>query len=392
MSKISKIQGLLTSLKTSRKRILVGVLCLCLVVFLGQRYLGKKQNSAAVLAARVQVAKAQSRANFTSGLDTTTSLKANADVILKSKVDTYVKQFYVEKGQSFPAGALLVELEHGNQSAQVESASAQIDVNRAAAASAQSTLKNAASDQERYDILIAKGYTTRQEVEAKRTNASTAGADYNKAVSNIAYAEAQLKAAEASLRDYYFTAPFDGVVLDDYSMSVGSKVAPETSILRIADISVIKASISIPEQQLQNIKEGMLATITCDSLPGQKFTGTIKKLNAFVDTQTHTVQADVYIDNTAYHNVLKPGMFARVFVEENATATALVIPSEALNKENKILVVREHKVITVPVAPGLTYKNETAVTGALQAGDLVITSGGNSLKDGDEVTYDEESA
>ena len=373
-----------------KKQLLWGLLGLVVVFCAGRYFLGHKQVQVAAAQTRVQVTKAQYNDNFSAGLDTTTSLKANADVIIKSKVDTYVKKIYLAKGQSFAQGELLLELDHASQSAQVEAARSQIAMNQAAATSAKSTMENAAVEQKRYDTLIAQGYTTRQEVASKRTSAKTAQADYDKAVSNIAYAEAQLNSATASLNDYYFKAPFNGVVLDDYNMSVGSKVAPETSVLRIADIATIKAQINIPEQQLQKIKEGMTANVTCDSLPGQQFTGTIKNINAFVDTETHTVQADIYIDNAAYDYVLKPGMFARVFVVEKVASKALVIPSEAVRKDNTVLLVRDHKAVTVPVTVVLAYNKNTAVIGAIKDGDLVIISGGNSLKDGDAVTYDEE--
>lgn len=372
-----------------KKQALWVLLGLIVVFCVGRHFLGNKQVQVAAAQTRVQVAKAQYNDNFSAGLDTTTSLRANADVIIKSKVDTYVKKIYLTKGQSFTTGDLLLELDHANQSAQVEAARSQISMNQAAATSAKSTMENAAIEQKRYDILIAKGYTTRQEVASKRTSAKTAQADYDKAVSNIAYAEAQLNSATASLNDYFFKAPFDGVVLDDYNMSVGSKVAPEVSVLRIADIATIKAQINIPEQQLQNIKEGMTANVTCDSLPGQKFTGTIKNINAFIDTDTHTVQADIYIDNAAYNYVLKPGMFARIFVVEKAASKVLVIPSEAIRKDGTVLVVRDHKIVTSKVNTVLSYNKSSAVTGDVKEGELVVISGGNTLKDSDTVTYDE---
>ena len=389
MDKTGKLQVLGAYLHQHKKQLILLVICLIITGSVCKRYLTKKPATVAAAAAKVQVDTVKKVSDFNAGLDTTASLQANADVVLKSKVDSYVKKMYLAKGQTFSVGELLVEMDHANQSAQVQSAQAQIDMNQAAAASAQSTLHNAATDQQRYDTLIAKGYATRQEVDSKRTSTSTAAADYNKAISNIAYAQAQLSAAEATLNDYYFKAPFAGVVLDDYNMSVGSKVATDTSVLRIADISLIKAAISIPEQQLENIKDGMQATLTCDSLPNKQFTGTIRNINSFVDTATHTVQADIYIDNAAYDYVLKPGMFAKVYVVEKALHDVLVIPSEALRKDNTVFVVHDHKVVAVKVTPGLSFKKQLAVTGGLQAGDVVITSGGNNLKAGDEVTYDE---
>ena len=107
-------------------------------------------------------------------------------------------------------------------------------MNEAAAVAAQAEFANAAKEQERYDLLISKGYATRQEVAARRTTSATAGADYNKAVANIAYSEAEMAAAQATLSDYLLKAPFDGIVLDDYNLTVGSKLNKDTDAVRIA--------------------------------------------------------------------------------------------------------------------------------------------------------------
>lgn len=386
-------QNLLTNLRAwcayHKKALLIILVCLLAGGPLVRRQLQKKNVHTTPVAARVQVAKAAYQKDFQQGFNTTTSLKANADIIMKTKVETTVQQLYVLKGQSIQAGQLLIELEHHNQSAQVEAAQAQIAMNAASAEAAAAQKANAAVEQQRYDTLIAKGYATRQEVDAKRTTRNTADSDYNKAVSNIDYARSQLSAAQATLSDYYLKAPFDGVVLEDYDLAPGSKVAKDTSVLRIADIATMKASISIPENLLQSIQPGMQVNLTCDSLPGQSFTGIVQVISPYVNTDTHMVQADVLIDNAAVNYVLKPGMFAKVSVIQKALSQALVIPKEALRSDNTVLVVKDHQVQSTPVESGLSSDKEVVITKGLSLGDIVVISGGRSLKNGEAVTYEE---
>lgn len=378
----------LTILK-NKKILIPALICLVVVGFVAKRNLAKPQAVATDAVARVQVVKVVSKENTGSLLNTTTSLKAIADVVLKSKVETHLQGLYMRKGDRFEQGQLLAELEHRNQSAQVEAMEAQIRVSQAAAAAAKSQKENAAIEQQRYDALIAKGYATRQEVDAKRTTSRTADSDYDKSIATISYSSAQLKAARATLADYLFKAPFAGVVLDDYEMTAGKKVTKETEVLRIADISTIKASMDIPEMQLGLLKPGMQVQVICDALPEESFVGTLQTINDFVNTNTHAVQADVYIDNAAVGYKLKPGMFARCNILAEGKQQALVIPSDALRSDNTVLVVRKGKVEQVHVKVVATKGEETFLSGGLTEGELVVVSGGRRLKTGDKVSYKE---
>lgn len=373
----------------NKKILIPALICLVIIGLVAKRNLTKPQAVTTEAVARVQVVKVIAKENTGSLLNTTTSLKAIADVVLKSKVETHLQGLYVRKGERFEKGQLLAELEHRNQSAQVEAMEAQIRVSQAAAAAAKSQKENAAIEQQRYDALIAKGYATRQEVDAKRTTSRTADSDYDKSIANISYSGAQLKAARATLADYLFKAPFDGVVLDDYEMTAGKKVTKETEVLRIADIDTIKASMEIPEMQLGLVKPGMQVQVTCDALPEQSFIGTLQTINDFVNTNTHTVQADVYIDNAAIGYKLKPGMFARCAILAEGKQQALVVPSDALRSDGTVLVVREGKVEQAKVQFAATKGEESFLTGGVSEGDLVVVSGGRKLKSGDKVTYKE---
>lgn len=376
--------------KLHDKKMIIALVALLAVLGFGAKKIFNKPKAVAEAdVARVQVVKAAAKENTGSVFNTTTSLKAIADVVMKAKVESHLASLYVRKGEKFAQGQLLLELEHRNQSAQVEAMSAQIEVSRAAAAAAQYQKQNAAIEQQRYDALIAKGYATRQEVDAKRTTSRTADSDYDKAVANISYTAAQLKAAQATLADYLFRAPFDGVVLDDYEMSVGKKVTKDTEVLRIADIGTIKASIEIPEMQLAVLRPGMEVKVTCDALPGEDFMGKLSCINDFVNTATHTVQADVLIDNAATGYKLKPGMFARCYLLSEQRQQALAVPSAALREDGSVLVASGDKVEARKVQLAGTQGEEVFLSGGISEGELVVTSGGKKLQSGDKVSYKE---
>ncbi len=376
--------------KTFKRKSLIIALCILACIGVAHHFLNKKTASTTVMSAKVQVAKAAYDPSLTQGVSSTGSLEAIADVAIKAKVEAPIQQLYAQKNQTVTSGQLLVELEHKNVSAKLAAANAQIEVNSAAATSARAQAANAAKEQERYDILIAKGYTTQQEVASKRTTSKTAGADYNKAMASLASSQADADAAQASLDDYYLRAPFNGVVLDDYGWSLGTKVTVDTNVIRIADISSIKCQVSFPEKLFSQIKEGMTATLVCDSFPDKKFTGKINKVDRFIDTASHTFKAEVLVDNAVLNYQLKPGLFAKVYVvEETGTANTLTVPKAAVRSDNTVFVVENKKVVAKKVQTGISDDKTVAITSGLSEGDIVVTGGGNSLKDGEEVCYNE---
>ncbi len=383
-------QSLKASIKAHKKITLAAVITL--VVLGGYFYKAtfKQTATAAPVAARVQVAKAVYADNFDEGMNTTGTLRANEDVVIKSKVETIIKDYNVKKGQRIEKGQLLVELEHHNQTAQVQAAQSQISVNEAAAASAHAELTNAIAEQRRYDTLVGSGAVSRQQADAKQTVQKVAASDYARANSNVEQANAQLAAAEATLNDYLLMAPFNGIVLDDYDMTVGSKVAKDTNVLRVADIDKLKLTVSIPENDMERIKVGMPVKIVCDSLPGDSFQGRVEIVNPYIDTNTHMLQADVYINNKEAGYRLKPGMFAKVMLVEKAQQRALVIPKEAVRQDGTVLVVEAGKAKSVHVRVALTADKLVSISDGIKEGDVVVISGGTSVKDGDQVTYKED--
>ncbi|MDD3396683.1 MAG: biotin/lipoyl-binding protein, partial [Acidaminococcaceae bacterium] len=137
MTKQGSLQSLLQYGKQNKKKVALAIVCLVLAGTIGHRYLGKRAVTAPPIAARVQVVKAGPADGVLQGLNTTTALRAIADVALRTKVEAPIQEIFVHKNQFITKGQPLLELEHNNQSAKLQSAAAQINMNEAAAVAAQ---------------------------------------------------------------------------------------------------------------------------------------------------------------------------------------------------------------------------------------------------------------
>jgi multidrug efflux pump subunit AcrA (membrane-fusion protein) len=108
-----------------------------------------------------------------------------------------------------------------------------------------------------------------------------------------------------------------------------------------------------------------------------------------VDASTRATTVKVVLENP--DGLLKPGMFAEVFIVEKEVRDAYVIPREAViitDDAKYVLTVSGDVVKRIDIEPGIETGQDLEVRKGLEEGDLVILSGGESLSDGDKVTVD----
>jgi len=335
-------------------------------------------------AARVEVVPAEIRPVLLKGFEANSTLEAPEDVTLVPKVAGRLLQIRVKTGQPVRKGQPIALLDRRDQDAQVNALSAQVEVNRAGAEQAKAELESALRERDRYARLLKEGYATRQELDSRETAYQAALAAYNRARASVAQAQASLQAQSVNRSEFTLTAPIDGIVLDDFSLTPGTLLSASTPVARIANVDRIKAVLQVPEVQASGIAAGMKALITADSLGEDPVEGKVSLVHPYVDPSTRTVKVEVSADNRALGYRLKPGMFARVFLVEQSAENALVIPFDSL-KDGKVFVVRDGKAVQVPVKTGLVLPDVVQVTAGIASGDLVVVSGGGALKDGDPV-------
>jgi membrane fusion protein (multidrug efflux system) len=332
----------------------------------------------------VEVEKAEIRSILYKGFGNNATLEAKEDVILIPKVSGRLLELKVKTGEMVHKGQIVALLDGRDQDALVDALMAQIEVDRAEVAKNKVEMEHALRERVRYARLLKEGYTTKQELENKETAYQKAKAAYDMARAALKQAEANLKAQSITRSEYVLRSPIDGVVLDDYSLSPGTLLTTTTPVVRIANIDMLKAVLQIPEVQAVGIRKGMKALITVDGLEDREIEGEVFLVYPYVEPSTRTVQVEVAINNKNLNHILKPGMFAKVFIVERAAENAIVVPSNSV-KDGKVFVIKNGKAIHVTVETGLETPNMTQITSGISPGDLIVVSGGDNLKDGDMV-------
>ncbi|MBN1870995.1 MAG: efflux RND transporter periplasmic adaptor subunit [Candidatus Omnitrophica bacterium] len=178
--------------------------------------------------------------------------------------------------------------------------------------------------------------------------------------------------------------PIDGIVGRLY-IDRGTAVSTQTPIAFIADMDTVKIEVNVAERDLPKIKEGQSSAIKVDAYPGEVFEGVVDRVSPVVDLTSRTALIEVKIPNDDHR--LRPGMFGRITILIIEKENALIVPRDAIVKEdssNYVFVVGDgNRVNMRKVELGLSEDNKLEVIDGLNEGELVVTMGNVRLKDGD---------
>ncbi|MBI3457285.1 MAG: efflux RND transporter periplasmic adaptor subunit [Candidatus Rokubacteria bacterium] len=368
-------------------------------------------------------------------LSYTADILPNRQTPIFAKTSGYIRTIRADKGDFVKAGQPLVEIEPTEMEAgldqaraalataaaglqvarsNLEAARASLLNQQAALARTQALLANDRRQAERMAELFAKGLVAAQErdnartayeasqavVRAQEAQVQAARVQIGTTESQVTLAEAQVDQQRAALRmaqmrldDTRLTAPFAGYISQknlDVGAAVSSQAAATSNasvaILILQEIDPVKVQIEVPEREVARVRLGNTVRLTADAYPDRRFAGVVKRIIHALDPRTRTMGLEVEIPNPG--QLLKPGMYARVQLVLEIQRGALLVPLEAVTggeTRPAVLVVRDGKVVTTPVALGVTDGPSVQVTRGLQPDDAVIVQGKELVREGQTV-------
>ncbi len=177
-----------------------------------------------------------------------------------------------------------------------------------------------------------------------------------------AYLMANAKYKATANRDSLLTirAPFSGI-LTQRNVELGSLLqsgisnSNSNSLFEIMDVNIIRLIIALPETEVDNIENGMMANITFTELPGENFTAKISRMANVINNRTKTMEVQFDISNK--NGKIKAGMYANVEIELQSSESKLSLPNEvliAIKSEYFILQVKDEIVKRVRIKKGLS--------------------------------------
>jgi len=179
--------------------------------------------------------------------------------------------------------------------------------------------------------------------------------------------------------------PINGLVGRIY-VDKGMSVSPNLPVALVVNMDVVKVKIDVVEKDLPKVKVSQKAKIRVDAYPNEVFEGRVVEVSPVVDLLSRTAPIEIEIQNSEHR--LKSGMFARVKILTKEKENVLIIPRDAIIKEdssNYVFVVKDSKVHRQKIEIGLCENNKFEVINGLNEDELVVTMGNIRLKEGDAV-------
>ena len=212
---------------------------------------------------------------------------------------------------------------------------------------------------------------------------------YLQAKNNKESLERRLATLNAQLGQSTVTAPISGVV-DQVTVKVGQSAAPGIGLVRVVNLAQLKVVAKVSDSYSGSVRKGDAVLIDFPDLK-KTLNSRISFVATTVDamTRTFTIEAPLPSDNA-----LKPNMLARIKINDQTQANAIVINQNLIQStENGQLVYvaiseggkKVAKARTIKT--GQAYGGQIAVTQGLKAGDQVVTSGYQDLVDGQTINF-----
>jgi HlyD family secretion protein len=268
-----------------------------------------------------------------------------------------------------------------------------------------------------YDLAVAtlqSSITKVAQAKAARAQATAQATSYQK---KVMQSQAVLTRQRDVLSRYNATAPLDGVVTD-LPMRVGETVVPGmqslvgSTIMTIADMSIITAEVHVDETDIVSVKIDQTADVTIDAIPNRTFKGKIIEIGDTAIVRSTGVAASqsttssqeakdfkVVIALDIPEGLVRPGLSCTAKITTDARPHALAIPIQALTIRQKGQLMQPKPGQKLPTDPaslksakeelqGVFVVNagkaqfREVKTGISGATDIEVLSG---LKEGDQI-------
>jgi HlyD family secretion protein len=399
---------------------------------------------------KVQTGKAL-RQSLASVVSASGEIKPKTYVNIGANAFGKITRLYVHEGDRVKRGQLLAQLENVQSSADVAATRASLEAAQTDTVAADAAMKTAIADLNRarsdaertkldYDRaegLYKAALIAKAEYDARKAAYEAAAAGEAQAQARIAQAKAQKDSSERRitqsranltrvsdvLQKTTYAAPFDGVITnlpvrEGETVVIGIQNSPGSTLMTLADMSVITSEVKVDETDIVNVKLGQSADVTIDAIPRRIFHGVVSEIgnNAIVrSTGVATSQQATASQEAKDFKVvvtvqdppqdLRPGLSSTAKITTASRENVLTIPIQALTirasadlekarqengavqaaaptgttKEKKaeevqgVFVIRNKKAEFVPVETGISGTTDVEVLNGLREGDEIIT-------------------
>jgi len=291
------------------------------------------------------------------------SLLARRESRIGAEVGGRIVRIHVEEGDRVAAGAPLFEVEREPYELALRQARTRVD--------------RAAAERRQLESNLARGRKLRsrevlaeQDLDQLETSLDVARAAEREAAETLALSLRNL--AETVVR-----APYEGSIaarLEDEGST--ALVQPQTIVIVLQETAELEARAAISEVHFTAIGKGDVALLYIEGLPMPIVTE-VSSVSDTVDPSTRTFLVAMRVPNPEHR--LKAGIFARVEILPRAKSEVLLVPRDAVRREDgrtTVLAVRDGRAVAVPVSLGDVSEETVEVVHGLRVDDEIVVGEG----------------
>lgn len=200
-------------------------------------------------------------------------------------------------------------------------------------------------------------------------------------------AKSACQIAKNALGDTHIYAPQSGVISQKF-VDVGSTSVPAAPVVKLVDVSPVKAVISVPESEINRFTTASTASIYVEAADGVTVEGKLSDKGVSADPLSRSYTVKFQTANP--DGKLLPGMLCNVTVSEPGVSEAIVVPVEAIlldsGNQTFVWVDQSGKAHKKEVKLGNYMPGGVVVESGLCDGDKLIVAGQQKVSEGMAVT------
>ena len=289
----------------------------------------------------------------------TGTFESNKETKVSAEIQGKINSVLVDLGSVVKKGQSLIQLDNSLLKLQLQTAEIQIE-----------GLEN---DVKRYTVL------------AKAD--AIQGVQLEKTILGLKSAKVQKATLIEQINKTNIVAPFSGIVTAKLTEE-GAFAAPGVPLLQITDISQLKFTINVPEQELSQFETNQQYAITADAYPQTVLSGKVTMTGSKAN-MGNSFPVQFLVNNTTDLKI-KSGMFGEVQMKNDGVGQHIIIPASSIigtNIQPQVYIVKNGNAKLQDITISSRFQNKVLVSNGLTEGDVIITNGFINLFDEANVTF-----
>lgn len=286
------------------------------------------------------------------------TFEPNKETKLSAEIQGKINDVLVDVGTFVTKGQSLIQLDNSLLKLQLQSAEVQVE--------------GLEADVKRFTVLA---------------NADAVqGVQLEKAELGLKSAKVQRATLLEQINKTTIKAPFNGVVTAKLTEE-GAFAAPGVPLLQITDISVLKFTVNVSENDLSSFQLNQTFSINADAYSDVLLSGKATMIGSKANMGS-SFPVQFIVSNTSDFKI-KSGMFGKVNLKSDNQKSGIIIPSSAIigsSSQPQVYKVKNGKAVLHNITIAQKIKNKTVVSKGLEEGDVIVTNGFINLFDDANVT------